>query len=272
MNIRLSEEMETLLIPLYGRARMSQEGYFQDPYAEDAVRSIQYDFSKLHIQKKTQVMLSVRGAQIDAFTAAYLQKHPESTVLYLGCGLDARRQRIGASARMWYDLDFPQVIEIKRQLYSETEQYRLIGSSVTNWQWMDEITRTDTPMLVIAEGLLMYLSEQDVRTLFLKLRDTFQNVIFVFDAYSQTTAKQASKHPSLKKTGASIRWGVDSSAEITSYGSGITHEKTMYLTDENAMIYIPKKFRAMFHIADHFQMAREAHRIFVMKLCSKQGE
>jgi hypothetical protein len=47
MKVRLKEEMETLLIPLYGRAQMSRRGLFSDKQAEEAVRQIDYDFSRL---------------------------------------------------------------------------------------------------------------------------------------------------------------------------------------------------------------------------------
>jgi len=268
MEIQLKEEMETLLIPLYGRAQMSKKGYFQDVFAENAVRSIHYDFSRLKIQEKTQIMLSVRGALIDAQCIDFLREHPDSTVVYLGCGLDARVKRLGVPTRLWYDLDFPEVIDIKRQLYPETEQYRLIGSSVTHWDWMDTIEQNGKPLLVVAEGLLMYLNPEEVQTLFLKMRDRFMDVTFVFDAYSHLTAKQAAKHPSLKKTGAAIRWGVDVPDEMTAFGEGISYEQTIYLTDERAVNLLPEKFRAMFRFAGKFRAAREAHRIFVMHLRS----
>ncbi len=258
--------METLLIPLYGRARMSKLGYFHDEFAERAVESIDYDFTRLQIQEKTQIMLSVRGALIDAFTVDFLRAHPDSTILYLGCGLDAREKRLNSPARLWYDLDFPEVIAIKRQLYPETERYRLIGSSVTDWGWMEQVERNGKPLLVIAEGLLMYLTDQEVKTLFVKLRDVFSDVTFIFDAYSSMTAKQAKHHPSLKKTGASIRWGVDTPAEMEAFGEGIAHEHTLYLTGGDAMRYLPEKYRGMFRLAGRFKAAREAHRIFVMRL------
>lgn len=266
MKIRLKDEMETLLIPLYGRAQMSAKGFFHDPFAEQAVRSIDYDFSRLRIQEKTQVMLSIRGAEIDAETNGFLAEHPGGTVLYLGCGLDARFQRLGEPDAAWYDLDFPQVVDIKRQLYPETERYRLIGSPVTEWAWMKQVGESGQPVLVLAEGLLMYLSEQDVQSLFLRLRDTFRDVTFVFDAYSRLTAKQAGRHPSLKKTGARIQWGVDKPETMVSYGDGISYRKTIYLTDESATRILPKKYRAMFRFAGRFKAAREAHRIFVMRL------
>lgn len=266
MKISLKEEMETLLIPLYGRAQMSRKGIFKDRDAEHAIAQIDYDFSRLHIQEKTQMMLSIRGSQIDEYTIEYLKKYPDSTVVYLGCGLDARARRVNVPSKLWYDLDFPQVIEIKKQLYEETTNYRYIPSSVTDWGWMDKIECGRNPVLVIAEGLLMYLHEQDIKLLFIKMRDKFKDVIFIFDAYSTLTAKHAKNHPSLKRTGATIHWGIDSPATIESFGSGISHIKTIYLTDGKAIQDLPSGYRIMFRLAGSFKAAKEAHRIFVMKL------
>jgi len=266
MKISLQKEMETLLIPLYGRAQMSKKCIFKDDDAELVVEQIDYDFSKLRIQEKTQIMLSMRGEQIDIFTTEYLRSHPDSTVVYLGCGLDARERRLSVSARRWYDLDFPQVIEIKKQFYEETANYKYIPSSVTDLSWVDSVEYSNEPVLIIAEGLLMYLSEQDIKLLFLKMRDRFKDSTIIFDAYSSLTAKQAKNHPSLKNTKATIQWGVDSPKSIASFGAGITHEKTIYLTSASVTEHLPKGFRFMFRLAGKFKMAREAHRIFVMKM------
>jgi O-methyltransferase involved in polyketide biosynthesis len=261
--------METLLIPLYGRAEMSKKGLFKDTDAQEAVAQIDYDFSKLEIKEKTQIMLSIRGKLIDDFTQDYLKEHPDSTVLYLGCGLDFRAKRLGFPAKLWYDVDFPEVINIKQQLYAATKNYLYIASSVTDWAWMDNIQYNNKPVLVIAEGLLMYLNEQDIQTLLQKMRDKFQNVTLIFDAYSTLTAKHAKDHPSLKKTGATIQWGTDSPQTIEAFGEGIKHQKTLYFTDDAATSGLPKKYRSMFWFAGKFKAAKEAHRIFVMRLSSK---
>lgn len=52
MKIQLKNEMETLLIPLYGKAKMSKIGVFKDSFAEVAIDKLEYDYSKLKIQKK----------------------------------------------------------------------------------------------------------------------------------------------------------------------------------------------------------------------------
>lgn len=266
MKISLKKEMETLLIPLYGRAMMSKKGFFIDKDAEDAIAKLDYDFSRLKILEKTQIMLSLRGALIDNYTKDFLKSNPGSTVIYLGCGLDARAKRLSFPSQLWYDLDYPEVIEIKKKLYKETAFYRYIPSSVTDYSWMKSVEAKGEPVLVIAEGLLMYLSEQEVKDLTIRLRDRFKTVYFIFDAFSRTTAKFSKGHPSLSKTGATIFWGADSPKEIEAFGEGIIHLKTFYLTDERILDRLPTAQRLMFRIAGVFKAAKEAHRIFVMKL------
>ena len=268
MRISLKEEMETLLIPLYSRAEMSRKGIFPDKEAELALEKIDYDFSRLRIQGKTQVMLSLRSALMDAFANDFLHTHPDSTVIHLGCGLDARGRRLRFPAKLWYDLDFPEVIAVKKKLYEETERYRYIPSSVTDWKWLDALRSVEPPVLIIAEGLLMYLDEQEIKNLFLKMRDQFQDAVMIFDVYSNLTAKHAKQHPSLKKTGATIRSGIDSPQEIEAFGDGISHLKTIYLTGDTVTKTLPPKYRLMFQLAGKFKSAQEAHRIFVMKLLS----
>jgi O-methyltransferase involved in polyketide biosynthesis len=55
----------------------------------------------------------------------------------------------------------------------------MIGSSVTDEAWLDEIP-TDRPMLMVAEGPVMYLTEPAVRTLLQRLTDRFGSGELVF--------------------------------------------------------------------------------------------
>ncbi len=266
MKIQLKNEMETLIIPLYGKAKMSEEGVFQDSFAEAAITKLEYDYSRLKIQNKTQVMLAMRAAIIDGFTEEFIKENPNCMVLHLGCGLDARYMRLGLPIEKWYDLDFPEVIDIKKQLYRETENYKYISSSVTNLRWIESIEVSEGKVLIIAEGLLMYLPENEIKSLFRSLELKFGNYTIIFDAYSKLTAKSSKHHPSLKKTGAAVKWGVDDPHEIEGYVETVKHVKTLYLTDKNVINMMPKKYRIMFMLAGLFKSAREAHRVFVMNV------
>ena len=57
----------------------------------------------------------------------------------------------------------PDVIELRRRLYSDRDGYQMIASSVTDPAWLECIP-AHRP-LVVAEGLLMYLTEAEARQL-----------------------------------------------------------------------------------------------------------
>src|SRR5262245_13504420 len=114
---------------------------------------------------------------------------PESTVLHLGCGLDTRVYRIDPRPKVrWFDVDFPDVIALREQLYPERDGYRRIGSSVTDVAWLDAIPG-DTPVLVVAEGLMMYLHEKDGTALLRRITEQFPSGQLSGKAPSNTAAR-----------------------------------------------------------------------------------
>src|SRR5690606_28119876 len=87
--------------------------------------------------------------------------------------------------------------------------------------WMDQVPREGRPTFIVAEGLLMYLQEHQVKTLILELRERFLDSELVFDAFSKQTVDRIRAHPSLQKTGATIHWGIDDPHEIEHWADGI---------------------------------------------------
>lgn len=89
--ISLSEEMETLLIPLFGKARESRKTapVLFDKKAVEIIGQIDYFFTSLKIPEKTNVMMCLRAKIIDNFVKDYLDRSNGSVALHLGCGLVA---------------------------------------------------------------------------------------------------------------------------------------------------------------------------------------
>lgn len=52
-----------------------------------------------------------------------------------------------------YDVDFPEVIDVRRRLFPRRENYRTIGSSDADVGWLAEVPH-DRPMLIVTQGLL----------------------------------------------------------------------------------------------------------------------
>lgn len=108
----------------------------------------------------------LRARRLDLWTLEYLREHPDTVVLHLGCGLDSRPYRLPIpDATQWYDLDMPDVIELRRELYPPRPNITTIGSSVTDPDWIQRHVPAGRRTLVIAEGLLMYLEPDQVAEL-----------------------------------------------------------------------------------------------------------
>jgi O-methyltransferase involved in polyketide biosynthesis len=263
--IALTPEQETLLIPLYTKAQPGNPLFF-DPKAQEILNQVDYDFTRLHVPYKTVILVCQRAKKLDAVTRDFLSEHPAGVVLHLGCGLDGRFWRVDDGQVDWYDLDMPPVIELRRRFYPASERYHLITSSVTDLEWVTKVTAAGRPVLVVAEGLLMYLSEPDVRRLLLRLQEAFPGCRLVADVFSRMTARSATRHPSLKQTGATLGWGIDDPHAIETWSKGIQLIEEWFFTQDPDLNRLSLGYRLAYQLAGAFKMVRRAHRIVYYQL------
>jgi methyltransferase (TIGR00027 family) len=207
----------TNLVTLYLRAHesRSRRPILGDHAAAEAVDRIDYDFKRIRrisLPASKQYLVALRAKQLDDWAADFLARHPDAVVLHLGCGLDGRAFRLAPPPSvLWFDIDQPVVIELRRRLYDDTDRYRMIGSSVTDPEWLDQIP-TGRPTLVVAEGLLMYLQETDVRQLLERLTDRFDSGEMLFDTLSPLA-------PRLSKvfTKGITKWGIRDARDLQTW-------------------------------------------------------
>lgn len=214
--ITLTEEKETLLITLYGKASESHlpDSLLKDRFAAEAVSKIDYDFSRLKLDRDLMIGVAMRAHILDGWTRDFLERHPNATVLHLGCGLDSRVFRIdpGPGIR-WFDLDYPEVIDLRRRLYPQRENYTLIGSSVTDTAWLELIPK-DRPAMIVAEGLLPYLVLEEVHKLLQRLTTHLPSGELAFDGYNSLGLRFLRNLPSVRATGAKLHWPLDDLREL----------------------------------------------------------
>lgn len=266
--IVLTEEKETLLIPLYGKAKESEKKHpiLIDKKAVEIVNQIDYDFKSLKIPEKTNTMMCLRAKLIDNFVKDFLKENDDSVALHLGCGLDSRYERINNGIVDWYDVDFKDVIDIRRHFYKEAPNYHLIPSSVTQKEWLEKIPGDRMHYIVIAEGLLMYLKEDEIKTLLSDLKNRIGGYTLIFDAFSVYTAKKVKNQPSIKKTGAVIHWGIDDPEEITKWGMGIQFVGEQYFTSNEEIKKLGIFIKIMYKLANLFKTAKRAHRLLIYRI------
>ncbi len=120
--------------------------------------------------------------------------------------------------------------------------------------------------IVIAEGLFMYLKENDIKTLIKNIIDRIGSFTLIFDAFSVYTAKKVKNHPSIRKTGAIIQWGIDNAEELTKWGMGIQLIEEQYFTSNEEINKLGTGTRVIFKIANLFPIAKKAQRLLIYRV------
>lgn len=241
----LEKEKETLLITLHAKALDSRlkNSILHDKKAAEIANLIDYNFEKVNgFGNKIMV---IRAKQLDTWLHQFLNRHTNATVLNLGCGLDTRVSRIMPPPTVhWYDVDFPEVMEIRKQFYSNQNGYEMISSSITELKWLEQIPRNN-PVLVIAEGVLEYLSEDDVKTLLIRITSYFPHGQIAFDVMN-SFAIQSGKESLKETTGAVHKWTVDDIHEVDQLNSQMKRIANLSIFKTKYIHKLPLKERFLY--------------------------
>lgn len=110
---------ETMLISLGYRAAEARrpDALFRDPRAQEIIDRLGIDQSRLGGRPFQQVFAMLRARQYDRWAQDFLARHPGALVVEIGCGLDARFERIDDGLVNWIDMDLPEVIALRRQFF-----------------------------------------------------------------------------------------------------------------------------------------------------------
>ena len=232
---------ETLMITLYGR--YTEQSYpdciLKDEKAVEIAEKVDYDFSKYAQGWSSQVGTVIRAKNIDNLLIKFLSNHPQATVVNLGGGLCTRFFRVDNGEVNWYEVDFPEVIELKEKLVEQTNRYHLIASSILEPLWIEQINPdVNQPLFLIMEGVLMYLTEKNNKALFTQIKTMlvpkFSPITVVFDILNKKSAASAKRHDTVSKTSAEFKWGIDNSQELETWNLGITLKDEIYYLTEFA--------------------------------------
>ncbi|KWS06248.1 Tetracenomycin polyketide synthesis O-methyltransferase tcmP [Lysobacter capsici AZ78] len=210
--MRLEGSQETLLITLYAKAmdNRATPSILHDALADDLIRRIDYDFERFGLSDYDIRGLALRSRIIDNWTRAALQSRPDTLVLHLACGLDARVFRVDPSLDVdWIDIDFPPVIQLRRDLLPQRlGRYRTLATNVIEPDWIEKLDN-QRPVLVIAEGLFPYLDEYRARELMRRLIERFpQGGQLLCDVYGRLALRVLRNARMIRATQARIgEWG-----------------------------------------------------------------
>jgi len=226
LKVKLTGVPQTLMLPLYGRAKFSRtpNKFIQDQEAIRLLESIDYDFSLLEdsLSELSTLTWAIRAWRFDQALQSYLKKYPEATVVNLGAGLETAFYRNDNGRLTWIDLDLPEVIELRKKLFPENNRVKLLSQSIFDFSWIDQVKNKGKGVFFMAGGLLFYFNKEQVETIFTKLAENFNQAEIIFDGMSDRFVKQANKMvSSVNMSDALISWSLTSAKDVTVWHSDI---------------------------------------------------
>ncbi|HUI89945.1 MAG TPA: class I SAM-dependent methyltransferase [Anaerolineales bacterium] len=220
VSVQLGDVQKTLFLPLWGRAveTKKEKPLLQDQTALEIIEKVDYDFAGItkNITEISQVAWIMRSIYIDEVIRDFLERHPKAAIVNIGCGMDTTFDRIDNGSLLWYDLDLPDVIELRRKFIQESERRKFIPASFLDEGWLKEIKIVDGIMF-IAAGVFYYFEENEVKTFLKRLADVFPECEVFFDVSSPRGVRIANKRV-ITSSGLDersyLKWGLKDTHDI----------------------------------------------------------
>ncbi|HTP09270.1 MAG TPA: class I SAM-dependent methyltransferase [Anaerolineae bacterium] len=262
--VDLGNVQQTMLLPLWGRAVESQKEkpLLVDQTALRIIGAMDYDFSTLtdNLSDLTQMAWIMRSLCIDEALKAFLKKYPGGTIVNIGCGMDTTFDRVDNGTLLWYDLDLPDVIELRRQFIQETERRKFITASFLDESWLNDI-RVNQQVFFIAAGVFYYFEESEVKCFLVRLADHFPGSELIFDASSPYGIKTANRMV-IKRSGLDeksfLKWGLKNAETLTTWDPRFQVLNTHYYFGPNGH-HLGFRLRLIGWISDRMKIQYMVH-------------
>ena len=220
------------------------DAHFHDPFARQlAGKRGQEIADAMPFQKKNSWPFVARTVLFDAFITEQVKQGAEM-VVNLAAGLDARPYRMALPpALQWIEVDLPEILGYKEEILANEkpvcslERIRLDLANVNaRRELFQQLGERAKKVLVVTEGLLGYLSEDEVGSLAVDLARPASFERWVLDIGSPALVRMIMKkmHSHLDKAGAPLKFGPQEGPEFFKrYGWKPVDVRSVFKAAEN---------------------------------------
>ena len=206
--------------------------------------SLDYDFEQFKVNKNFILNIALRVKKLDEVASAFIRHHPDAVGLDLGAGLDTRMVRLAPPATAeWYDVDLPEVIAVRERVIPDRAHAHNIGADVTDIDWLNTIPN-DRPAVVVADGLMGFLTKDDFVSLLNWLIDHFPSGEMAFNSYTHFAVWASTVVPGTKSVSGLLKFpGVDDPRELETWIPRLKLIREILLTREPEIADYPTAVR-----------------------------
>ena len=234
--IKLSGVPETMLQTVYARAKESRgRGVIHDAKAEEIIEKLDYDFSLADKDTAMHSGVIARTIVLDRLTKEWLAKYPGAVVVNIACGLDTRCYRMSGHSH-WYNLDLPEAMAVREKLLPESGAISQIAmSAMDDWGGeISELSEQNVPVLIVIEGLTMYLNAKDVQQIFAVISSRFSQATIFVETMNPAMVRHF-KEKSIDASNAKFTWGIKNGKALAELLPGFRFVEEHSLTEGMAV-------------------------------------
>ncbi len=261
MKVKVSGVPETMIQTLYARAKESEKAdpMIRDTMAARIVSKLDYDFSNADKDKTMRSGVIARTIVLDEMVDQYLMEHAETVVVNIACGLDTRCYRMKGRYLRWYNVDLPETMEIRERFLTENGPVYQIAKSAMDASYTDEIVCDQENVLIVIEGLSMYLCEEDIIQIFSIIEKKFSKAVVMIETMSPFFVQHI-KEKSIEGSHAKFKWGVKNGKALQALVPVFTYK------GEVSLIEGMKRMMPIYRVLGKIPMVRQfSNKIIVLE-------
>ena len=246
MELKFGDIQETALIPLAIKASETRKpnARIRDERAKEIIEALGVDVSKY------DPFMSHEG--VVARTIMYrdelkelIRQYPDAVCINLGCGFDDKFSQVDNGRILWYDVDLPDQIAVRRKVYEDRARCTMLDGDALDGSWTKNIPKSDMNIIVM-EGVLEYFSKEQVNTCLHMLCDCFPHGYLLAELHTPLMEKNSKHHDAVKYTRAKFGWGTKSGKEYLELEPRMELLSERSYNEEMKKYSIPGKLMAIF--------------------------
>lgn len=227
MDITLGDIQTTALIPLAIKANetMRRKPRIRDEKAVEIIKTLEID-TEQYDKFLSHEGVVARTIMLDRQLADIISKTPDAVIVSIAAGFDNRFSRLDNGRIRWFDLDLPDAIEARKKVFPEQDRVTMLSCNALDPAWCEPVKKAlegrSVKPVFFAEGLFMYLTFEEIRTLLNILRDHFpEGGTLLAELNCKLMQKNEKHHDTVKNTNARFLSGSANAQEIADLTNGI---------------------------------------------------
>jgi O-methyltransferase involved in polyketide biosynthesis len=142
-------------------------------------------------------------------------------VVEIGAGLNTRFERLDNGRVHWFDLDLPDIVELRREFFADSDRRTHIAASVLDAEWVAAVRRSSPPYLLVAETVFVYLEEAQVKAALAQIACGLPGATVALDTAARRAVDGGNRDHVKRKLAARFAWACEDPIAIQEWGIGL---------------------------------------------------